>query len=108
MCIRDSINAEYMGSETFNFRCNKLSLPFKTIKLRQQLMRKEQIMRNLILISIVAVILSSCAGVQNTAYTDDLYYIPQDKNQQLPATADEQTTIVENKEALNYLSLIHI
>lgn len=59
-------------------------------------------MRNLILISIVAVILSSCAGVQNTAYTDDLYYIPQDKNQQLPTTADEQTSIVENKEALNY------
>ncbi|PLX16036.1 MAG: hypothetical protein C0599_15880, partial [Salinivirgaceae bacterium] len=66
-------------------------------------MGKEIIMIRIFLALITLAMLSSCAGLQQTAYMDDLYYIPPEE-QEANFNEDEssQNGIVENKSDLQH------
>ena len=51
-------------------------------------MRKETTMIRLVLISLILISLGACTTMQNTAYSDDLYYVP----------AEEKVKVTEEQE----------
>src|SRR6056297_1978240 len=58
-------------------------------------------MIRLISLLAMAVFFSACAGLQNTTYTDDLYYVPaNDKMAQETDDSENNTGITENREEL--------
>jgi len=67
-------------------------------------MRKETTMIRLVLISLILISLGACTTMQNTAYSDDLYYVPaEEKVKETEAQEnDESTGIVENKSDLKH------